>query len=335
MLIDDVTITVRSGNGGNGRVDFNRTKMSLGPTGGRGGKGGDVYLRAVSDIGALSRFRNQKRFFAENGQMGGIQTKEGKSGETLILTVPIGTQVIFEESQKKEDMDYVGKEVLIAMGGQGGRGNFLFRSSTNTTPKQSEVGKEGVEVALHLLLKLIADVGFIGLPNAGKSSLLNVLTNAKSRVANYAFTTLEPNLGAYYDLILADIPGLIEGASEGKGLGIKFLQHIERTGVLFHLISVENGDPVKNYRIVREELGKYKAELLEKREYVLLSKCDVMAQEEWEEKKRQLEKVGVTVVPFSSETGEGLSAVKKILIEVGKQKSRKKEEDVSNVSVVE
>lgn len=320
MLVDDVTITVHSGNGGNGRVDFNRTKMSLGPTGGRGGKGGDVYLRGVSDIGALLKFKGKKEFFAENGQMGGIQTREGKGGGDLYLTVPVGTLVHFPDSKREEEIDFVGKQVCIARGGRGGRGNFLFRSATNTSPKQCEAGEEGVEVLLRLELKLIADVGFIGLPNAGKSSLLNMLTNAKSRVANYAFTTLEPHLGAYYELILADIPGLIEGASDGRGLGVKFLQHIERTGVLFHLISSENKDPVETYRIVREELKKYNPKMLEKEEYVILSKSDLVSKEELAHKKEQLHKASIESVSISSELGEGLAEVKKILTRIEKKK---------------
>ncbi len=328
MLVDDVTISVRSGDGGNGRVDFNRTKMSLGPTGGHGGKGGDVYLRGVSDIGALSKFKSKKSFFAENGRMGGIQTREGRSGEDLFLTVPVGTVVYFLDLGKTEEIDHVGKEICIVRGGRGGRGNFLFRSSTNTSPKESEAGEEGAEARLRLELKLIADVGLIGLPNAGKSSLLNALTNARSRVANYAFTTLEPNLGAYYELILADIPGLIEGASEGKGLGVKFLQHIERTGVLFHLISVENDDPAESYRVVREELKKYNPQLLEKQEYVFLSKSDLVLPEELELQKQQLTKIGVKSVGISSETGDELAEVKKILSRVEKEKTQIKEEEI-------
>lgn len=321
MLADDVTITVHSGNGGNGRVDFNRTMMALGPTGGRGGKGADVFLRGVSDIGALSKFKSKKIYFAKNGEVGGIQIRDGKGGEDLYLTVPVGTVVHYTASGNTEEIKFVGQEICIARGGRGGRGNFLFRSSTNTSPRESEAGEEGIEVELRLELKLIADVGFIGLPNAGKSSLLNALTNSKSRVANYAFTTLEPNLGAYYELILADIPGLIEGASEGKGLGVKFLQHIERTGVLFHLISSENENPAEVYRIVRGELGKYNPKLLEKREYVFLSKTDLISEEEQMEKKKQLEKIGVEVLGMSSETGEGMDAVRKILAQVQKEKT--------------
>lgn len=320
MLADDVTITVHSGNGGNGRVDFNRTMMALGPTGGRGGKGADVFLRGISDIGALSKFKSKKVYFAKNGEVGGIQIRDGKGGEDLYLTVPVGTVVHYTASGNTEEVSFVGQEICIARGGRGGRGNFLFRSSTNTSPRESEAGEEGIEVELRLELKLIADVGFIGLPNAGKSSLLNALTNAKSRVANYAFTTLEPNLGAYYELILADIPGLIEGASDGKGLGVKFLQHIERTGVLFHLISTENEDPVEAYHIVREELKKYNPKMLEKEEYVILSKSDLVSEEELAHKKEQLHEKSIESISISSELGEGLAEVKKILARIEKKK---------------
>ena len=331
MLIDDVKITVKSGRGGDGRVDFNRTKMSLGPTGGKGGKGGDVYLRAVSDIGALSKFRHKRSFTAEHGQMGGTQTKEGKSGEDLELTVPVGTVIDFGGVRETKELHYVGARLKIATGGMGGRGNFLFRSSRNTSPKQFDEGKEGEEVGLHLTLKLIADVGFVGLPNAGKSSLLNALTNAKSRVANYAFTTLEPHLGAYYELILADIPGLIEGASEGKGLGIKFLKHVERTRVLFHLVSVENEDVVSVYRTVREELGKYNAELLQKTEYVFLSKSDLVSPEVCIQKQKALANIGVDSALLSSEVGEGIDRVREILSRVEREKSSVKRDELKEM----
>lgn len=333
MLVDDVTITVKSGNGGGGRVDFNRTMMSLGPTGGRGGNGGSVKFRGISDIGALTKFKSKKAFFAENGKMGGSQTKEGKSGSDLILTVPVGTVMHFLDSGKVVEIGFVGEEVPVVSGGRGGRGNFLFRSSTNTSPKESELGEEGVEARVRLELKLIADVGFIGLPNAGKSSLLNALTNAKSRVANYAFTTLEPNLGAYYELILADIPGLIEGASEGKGLGVKFLQHIERTNVLFHLVSVENEDVLEAYQTVREELEKYNPTLLQKREYVFLSKCDLVSKDDVQKKMEQLKQVATYEDVLSLETGEGLDKVKKILSRVGENKVEIKKDITENVMI--
>src|SRR3989344_2513033 len=260
MLIDDITIKVAAGNGGKGCVAFNKNAMALGPAGGRGGNGGNVYLEGISDLNALSQFRFKKDVQAENGGNGKAQFTDGANGEDLILKVPVGTvlHVIGSIESKPghtksfapREVLSVGERILIAEGGHGGKGNFLFRGPKNTTPKQFQEGLLGEHFEARLELKLIAGVGLIGLPNAGKSSLINELTKANSKVANYPFTTLEPSLGVYYDLVLADIPGLIEGASIGKGLGIKFLRHIERTKILFHLISAESEHPVKDYRTI-------------------------------------------------------------------------------------
>ncbi|MBX4190376.1 GTPase ObgE, partial [Candidatus Parcubacteria bacterium] len=239
MLIDDITIKVVAGKGGDGTVAFNKNMMSLGPTGATGGHGGDVYVEGISDLGALTRLRNAKVFKAGDGEVGGRQYNDGPDGEDLIIKVPVGTVIHNLDLKTDQEITKIGEKIQIARGGRGGKGNFHFRSSTNTSPRQFKEGLPGEKYQVRLELKLIADVGLIGLPNAGKSSLLNELTRANSKVANYPFTTLEPHLGVYYDLILADIPGIIEGASEGKGLGIKFLRHVERTKVLFHLISSE------------------------------------------------------------------------------------------------
>src|SRR3990167_6205082 len=276
MLIDDITIKVVAGDGGDGMVAFNKNMMSLGPTGGSGGKGGYVYMEGVSDLGALTRLRNAKVFKAGNGGIGGRQYNDGSDGDDLIINVPVGTVVHNLDTKQDVEVTKIGEKLLVAKGGYGGKGNFHFRSSKNTSPKQYQKGLPGEAFQMRLELKLIADVGLIGLPNAGKSSLLNELTEAKSKVANYAFTTLEPHLGVYYDLILADIPGIIEGASDGKGLGAKFLRHIERTKILFHLISAESADPVRDYKIIRKELSSYSKNLAEKTEYVFLSKSDVV-----------------------------------------------------------
>src|SRR3989344_5869673 len=224
--------------------------MSLGPTGTRGGNGGSIYFEGVSDLGALGQFRFKKKLEAENGAPGRGQFRDGEAGEDLILKVPVGTVIHNLTTEKDTEITKTRERVLVAKGGFGGKGNFHFRSSTNTTPKQFQPGLPGERFDFRLELKLIADVGLVGLPNAGKSALLNELTMAKAKVANYPFTTLEPNLGVYYDLILADIPGLIEGASAGKGLGIKFLRHIERTKILFHLVSAESENPLKDYYAV-------------------------------------------------------------------------------------
>lgn len=320
MLIDDVKIKVRAGQGGHGAVAFNRTKMSLGPTGASGGKGGDVYLEGVSDLGALNQFRYKKELAATDGENGKIQLNDGANGDDLILKVPIGTVV--HNLSKKEDYEIIsiGQRLLMARGGKGGKGNYKFRSATNTSPTEYQKGLLGEERELHLELKLIADVGFIGLPNVGKSSLLNELTKAKSKVANYSFTTLEPNLGVYYELILADIPGLIGGASEGKGLGIKFLRHIERTKTLFHLISAESFEPLKDYQVVRNELAAYNKELLAKPEYVFLSKSDLPTKKELKEKLGAFKTINKEIIPISIIDNESIKQIEKILREIIKQK---------------
>src|SRR3989344_4700111 len=257
MFIDDITIKVRAGNGGAGAVAFNKNLNQYGPAGGTGGGGGSVYFNGSSDLGILAAYRFKKEFAADDGENGHGQFRDGVSGEDLLLSVPVGTVVHNLTTGVDNEITAIGERTLVAKGGRGGRGNFHFRSSTNTRPKRFDYGTPGESFTLRLELKLIADVGLIGLPNVGKSSLLNELTRAKSKVANYSFTTLEPNLGVYYELILADIPGLIEGASAGKGLGIKFLQHIERTGALFYLISAESEHPDADYTIVKRELEKY------------------------------------------------------------------------------
>lgn len=320
MLIDDVKIQVFSGNGGNGRALFDKTKMSLGPTGGDGGDGGAVYLQGISNIGALSKFRGKKVFRAENGQMGGDQRKTGMNGKDLCLDVPVGTVVHILNQGKVQEITKIGEKLLLAKGGRGGRGNFYFRSPSNTTPKECEAGEKGQQLELRLELKLIADVGLIGLPNVGKSTLLNSVTNAKSRVANYAFTTLEPSLGVYYELILADIPGLIEGASTGRGLGIKFLQHVERTNTFFHLISAQSENPVKDYKVIRKELGEYNPELLNRKEYVFLSQSDLVDEKKIKKNVKELEKLGLKVAVLSVIDDESIKGAEKILREVIKVK---------------
>jgi len=320
MLIDDVKIKVKAGQGGNGSVAFNKTKMSLGPTGADGGRGGNIYLEGVSDLGALIQFRHKKAIVGKNGERGKTQLNDGADGPDIVLKVPVGT--VAHNLTTSEDFEIltIGQKLLLAKGGQGGRGNYKFRSATNTSPKKYEEGLPGQEYELRLELKLIADVGFIGLPNVGKSSLLNELTNAKSKVANYPFTTLEANLGAYYELILADIPGLIEGAAEGRGLGIKFLRHIERTKTLFHFISTESANPVADYKIIRNELGAYNKELLKKSEYVFLSKADLLSKEKLDKKIGALKSIHKDVLPISIHDTSAIERVEKILREIIKQK---------------
>jgi len=320
MLIDDVTIQVKAGKSGDGAVAFNKNKGSKGPVGGNGGRGGDIYLEGVSDLSALNQFRYKKELAAKDGKNGRGQSVDGASGSDVILKVPIGTVIHNLTSGNDGEIVYVGQRLLIAKGGKGGRGNFLFRSSTNTTPREFEYGTPGEAFTLRLELKLIADVGFVGLPNVGKSSLLNLLTNASAKVANYPFTTLEPNLGVYHDLTLADIPGLIEGASTGKGLGDKFLRHIERTRTLFHFVSAQSDDPVNDYTIIREELGAHDKTLLEKPEYLFLSKSDAIDPKSTKKKLGLLKKRNATAIAISLLDDKSIASVKKILQQLIREK---------------
>jgi GTP-binding protein len=320
MIIDDVTIKVKSGNGGRGAVAFSKTKMSLGVTGGDGGNGGDIYFEGVSDLSTLTQFRYKKELYAENGENGKTKNNDGEDGEDLTLKIPVGTVIHNLSLGKDSEIVSVGQRLLIARGGRGGWGNFKLRSSTNISPQEAKDGALGREYKLRLELKMIADVGFVGLPNIGKSSLLNELTSADSRVANYPFTTLDPNLGAYYGLILADIPGLIEGASLGKGLGIKFLRHIERTKTIFHFISSESEDPLKDYNIIRKELETHNKDLLLKPEYIILSKTDLFSKEDIKKKIALLKKTGKKVFPVSIIDEDSIKKVEEVLREIIKEK---------------
>jgi len=320
MLIDDVKIRVSAGHGGKGAVAFNTNMKSLGPTGGTGGKGGSVYAEGVSDLSALQQFRFKKEFAAENGADGRGQFRDGHTAKDLVLKVPIGSVLHNLETGTEVMIGKTGEKVLLAQGGLGGRGNFHFRSSKNTSPKQSRPGMLGEAFDFRFELKLIADVGFVGFPNAGKSSMLNRLTNAQSKVANYPFTTLEPNLGTYYELILADIPGLIEGSSTGRGLGIKFLRHIERTRVLFHFVSSESADPKKDYNLIRNELESYNKALTEKTEYLFLSKSDLVTEAELKKKLTILKKLNPTATAISIEDDESIKKIQKLLNKIKAEK---------------
>ncbi len=320
MLIDDVVIKVAAGHGGKGAVAFNKNLMSLGPAGGSGGRGGSVFAEGTSDLSVLNQFRFKKQLKAENGREGRDQFKDGHNGKDLILKFPVGTVIHNLTDGNQSELKKIGERTLLAKGGNGGKGNFHFRSPRNTSPRQFQPGLPGEEFEFRLELKLIADIGLVGLPNAGKSSLLNGLTNAKSKVANYPFTTLEPNLGVYYELVLADIPGLIEGSSTGRGLGVKFLRHIERTHIIFHLISSESPTPEKDYKIIRKELGAYNKKLLEKREYLLLTKSDLLDKKSIEEKLKKLKKIKPGVIAISILEPESIKKVEKILNVIKKEK---------------
>lgn len=314
MITDEVKIIVHAGKGGDGVVAFNKIKMSLGPTGGRGGKGGDVFFEAVSDLTALNRYKQKKDYYATDGKNGKGDNSTGHDGKDLILRIPIGSVIKNTKTNQEIEVISSGQKILVASGGMGGRGNFSFRSPSNTSPQEFETGTPGEEFEFFIELRLIADIGLIGLPNAGKSSLLNELTKANVRVADYPFTTLEPNLGTLGNIIIADIPGLIEGASVGKGLGIKFLKHIQRTKVLVHCISLESDDLEQDYKVVRKELESYSKELSQKKEIILLTKSDLVSSEIVEEKLKQMKKNVLEVKFISIHDWEGLKELSERLV---------------------
>ena len=286
-FLDQVKIYIKAGNGGDGSTSFRREKFIEfgGPDGGDGGKGGSVILKAEQNLNTLIDFRYQQHHKAKRGENGAGQNRTGKSGEDLILKVPLGTQV-FEEDNKTLIYDFtkISEEFIAAAGGKGGLGNTRFKSSTNRAPRKFTKGTQGEEFTIWLQLKTIADIGIIGLPNAGKSSLLASVTNANPKIANYQFTTLNPNLGvASYDdkeITIADIPGLVEGAHKGTGLGIQFLKHIERCKSLLHLIDITSEDLKKSYQQVKNELKKYSNKLTKKKELIVLNKIDLIDEKE-------------------------------------------------------
>ena len=281
-FIDEVQLNIKAGDGGNGVVRWRHEKFRPkgGPGGGNGGAGGSVYIEAVADLGYLDYYLHKKNFAAEAGDPGGDNEREGKNGEDLVLKFPRGTVLTNQDTGEEVEVAEIGEKVLLLRGGRGGLGNTHFKSSTNTTPYEWTPGTPAEEGDFSVELRLFADIGFIGLPSAGKSTLLNSLTNAKSKVAAYHFTTLDPHLGDMHGHILADIPGIIAGASEGKGLGYKFLRHITRTKALVHVVGLDSEDPVTDYQVIRKELGDYDTTLLDKDEIILLSKNDLMTTEE-------------------------------------------------------
>ena len=321
-FLDQVKIFIKAGDGGSGSPSFRREKFIEfgGPDGGDGGKGGSVVLKAERNLNTLIDFRYQQHFKAERGGNGAGKNKSGKGGKTLVLKVPIGTQV-FEEDNKTIIYDFKNEneEFVVANGGKGGFGNTRFKSSTNRAPKKFTKGIIGEEYWIWLQLKTIADIGIIGLPNAGKSSLLASLTSANPKIANYKFTTLNPNLGvAMYDdkeITLADIPGLIEGAHAGTGLGIKFLKHIERCKTLLHLIDISDTDLVKSYKQVRNELKKYSKDLLKKEELIVFNKIDLITENQIKKKisifKKKIDK---NIISMSTMDKKTVSNIKSKLI---------------------
>jgi GTPase len=300
-FVDELTIHFKAGRGGDGVVRWRHEKgiEKGGPYGGNGGKGGDVFAVGARDIGLLAQYRNTKVFVAGNGEAGSTALRQGKEGEDIEIKVPVGTQLTNLTTGHVIEILEDGEKTLLLKGGRGGLGNNHFKGSTNQNPMEATEGEEGEEADFRIELLMIVDLGLVGLPNAGKSSLLNALTSAKSKVGDFPFTTIEPSLGSFYGLIIADIPGLIEGAAEGRGLGHKFLRHIERTKALLHCVSAEHEDPVEAYQIVRRELELYNEDIKNKPETVVLTKTDMISESEMAEKVRALKTISSEILTVS------------------------------------
>ncbi len=320
-FLDLAKVYIRSGAGGNGCVSFRKEKFVEfgGPDGGDGGHGGDVIAEAVEGLNTLIDFRYQQHFFAQNGQPGMGSSRTGASGDDIILRVPVGTEIIDEDEETLiADLTEVGQRIVLAKGGNGGWGNLHFKSATSQAPRRANPGQEAVERTIWLRLKLIADVGLLGMPNAGKSTFLAATSNARPKIADYPFTTLVPNLGVVgvdnVEFVVADIPGLIEGASEGRGLGDMFLGHVERCAVLLHLIDGTSGDPVNDMETIIGELEAYGGDLADKPRITVLNKIDTLDAEEREFLKDELEEAtGGPVMLMSGVSGEGVTDVLRAL----------------------
>ena len=315
MLVDNINLTVKAGDGGDGSAHLLRDARTSkgGPDGGNGGNGGDIYIQGSHNITDLREFRYKKKILAASGTDGKGQKMFGKNAHHITTFVPLGTRITDLTSADVYEITDTTTRILAARGGMGGRGNVEFKSPTNRTPRYFEKGTPGQEKHLLLELRLIAQIGLIGLPNAGKSSLLAVLTNATPKIANYPFTTLEPNIGMLETHAIADIPGLIEGASKGKGLGIDFLRHIEKTKIILHCIDLTNVRPKSSYETVRNELKKFNAELLTKPEYILLSKSDLASQITIRKTRALFEKSGKNVLTCSIYDRQSVDTLKQEL----------------------
>ena len=332
-FIDEIGIHIKAGRGGDGVVRWRHEKGKefSGPSGGNGGRGGDVYVKAVSDIGILASYKHKKEFAAGDGDPGFKNSCHGKNGTELEVLLPVGSIVENKSSGKKIHLLTIGERVKILSGGRGGLGNEHFKGSKNVRPEESTPGKDGEDAEFYIEVELVADMGLMGLPNAGKSSFLNIVTNAGVKVGDFKFTTLEPNLGAMYGVILADIPGLIEGASEGKGLGHKFLRHIKRTKMLVHCISCENENITETYNTIRNELEKYDPELAKKDEVILLTKTDTVDADTLKLKIKEAKKLNKDVLTISVYDD---SLIKKISDELIKR-VRKMNDDSTHSEVEE
>jgi len=332
-FIDEVEIVVKAGDGGNGCISFRREKYvpKGGPNGGDGGKGGDVILKATKNLNTLIDFRYQKYYKAEDGEHGKGKGAKGKDGKDLVLMVPVGT-LVYEGDKLIADLDCEGKEVIVARGGEGGRGNVHFVTPIYRAPKFAEKGQKGEEKKIRLELRLVADVGIIGLPNAGKSTLLSVISNAKPKIADYPFTTIIPNLGVVkvdnFSIVFIDLPGIIEGASEGKGLGLLFLRHFQRAKIFLHLIDITS-DYKKNYKVIRKELEIYSKEnnvdLLSKPELVVLNKIDIVDNKTITKAKNYFRSKGIEPIFISAYTKKNIDnllfKVKELLQKINKEEN--------------
>jgi GTP-binding protein len=323
-FLDQAKIYLRAGDGGNGCVGFRREKFIEfgGPDGGDGGRGGDVIFEAANNLNTLIDFRYQQHFKAERGKDGGGQNAAGRKGEDLVIKVPTGTEVLSEDKETVlADLAHDGQRIVLLKGGNGGFGNTHFKSPTNRAPEHANPGLEGQEMWVWLRLKLIADVGLVGLPNAGKSTFLSIVSRARPKIASYPFTTLHPNLGVAHvgelEFVIADIPGLIEGAHEGAGLGDRFLGHVERCAALLHLVDGTEEDVAAAYKTVRRELKAYGGDLARKKEIVALNKCDALDPETRRERLDQLAKASrKKVIALSGVSGEGRDEILKTLAKV-------------------
>ncbi len=326
-FLDQAKIFIRSGSGGGGAVSFRREKYVEygGPDGGNGGKGGDIVFEAVPGLNTLIDFRYTQHFRAERGRGGAGQDRTGAGGEDLVIRVPVGTQILADDEERSllADLTRVGERITLLRGGDGGRGNASYKTSTNRAPRQHGTGWPGEEMHVWLRLKLLADAGLVGLPNAGKSTFINQVTNAQAKVGAYAFTTTRPQLGVVrhkgQEFVVADIPGLIEGAADGAGIGDRFLGHIERCRVLLHLVDAEDADVATSYRIVRDELAAYGAGLTDKPVVVALNKIDRLDDELIAALSAELEDAsGHAVIPISGASGVGVDwALDKLLEAIG------------------
>ncbi|MDE3017170.1 MAG: GTPase ObgE [Pseudomonadota bacterium] len=334
-FLDEAKIYIRSGDGGAGCVSFRREKFlpDGGPDGGNGGRGGSVIAECVSGLNTLIDYRYQQHFKAKKGQHGMGSQRSGLSADDLILKLPVGTQIIENDGETiVADLTKIGQIVVLAEGGKGGRGNESFKSSTNRAPREFTPGVEGRERWLWLRLKLMSDAGLLGLPNAGKSTFLAATSRAKPKIADYPFTTLAPQLGVVYvddkEFVLADIPGLIEGAHEGVGLGLKFLGHVERAGILLHLVDGTQEDVVSAYKTIRRELKLYGARLAKMPELVALNKCDALTPQEIKEKSAALKKASRKKVwPISAVSGDGVKPILREMMKVIEAKCKEEEKE--------